>query len=448
MNRNQIQFITISILCLTLLVPISYALNLTDEYSTNLDSIVAVVNDEVITASELNGELASVMARIRARGSAVPPVEALQRQVLEHMIDRRLQLQIATRLGIKVDDATLDQAVAKFAEANNMTVFALRDAVEKRGMTFERFREDTREQVQIAKLTGREVISHINVSDQEVAVFLRQNKGTISGREAVRLQHILVAIPDGATPTVIENARSKAEQLLQQLRSGADFAQVALISSDGRQALEGGDLGWMPLSQVPTIAIEAARNLPAGAISDIVRSVSGFHIFKIAEIKGGSAQEVVTQTHARHILIKTNEVTSATEAQTKLNQLRLRIKNGESFESLARSHSDDVASAINGGDLGWLNPGDTVPQFEEQTNSLTEQDVSEPFQTNFGWHIVQVLGRRQHDSTADNLNSKARESIRNRKIKEAQDLWLRRIRSESYVEIRLPEVNSNYLPLN
>jgi len=402
----------------------------------DLDAIVAVVNEDVITRSELDQEMAIILVQLRDRGTALPPRAVIERQVLERMIGKRLQLQTAERLGIQADDATLGRAIDSIAAKNHMSLTQLRDTLEREGLNFAKFRENTRNQILLARLQAQEVINRITVTDQEVELFLHRGQGPLSGRDAVHLQHILIATPDGATPEVIQRARDKVERVLQQLKDGVDFAQVALVHSDGRQALEGGDLGWMKLSQVPTLAAEAARTLQPGGISEPIRSASGFHIFRVAEVKGEERQ-VITQTHARHILIKTNELVSDQDAQTRLEQLRIRLVGGEGFGALARSHSDDTASAIKGGDLGWVNPGDTVPAFEEQMASLAPREISKPFHSPFGWHLVQVLGRREHDNTEDMLKGKARDSIRARKAEEATDLWLRRLRDESYVEIRL-----------
>lgn len=416
---------------------LAYAIELDLESNTVLDRIVAVVDEDVITNNELQDELVRIKAQLQQRGVTLPQQEMLEHQVLERMISKRLQLQAAGRAGIKVDDASLERAINSIATKNKLSLMQLRDTLEKEGTNFAQFREDTRQQIQIVRLQTQEVVNRINVTDQEVESFLHRNQSQISGREAVRLQHILVATPDGATPAIIQRAQDKVDRLMQQLRAGADFSQVALISSDGRQALESGDLGWMPISQVPTIAADVAHTFSVGAISDPIRSASGFHIFKIMDIKGGGEHQLITQTHARHILIKTNELISDVEAETRLIQLRMRLLGGESFETLARSHSDDTASAIKGGDLRWINPGDTVPEFEEQMQGLSVNEIGKPFHSTFGWHLLQVLERRQHDNTEDNLKTKARESLRARKVDEALDLWLRRVRDEAYVEVRL-----------
>ena len=401
-----------------------------------IDRIVAVVNEDVIVRSELEHEITVILAQIEDRGTRLPPREVIERQVLERVINKRLQLQAAQRLGINVDDATLARTIGNIASKNNMSLTDLRDTLEAEGVSFANFREDTRTQIMLARLRNQEVIKRIAITDREVDNFIERSIDQLSQRSTVRLQHILVGTPEGATPEVIQSAQEKTLQLLQELQEGADFAELALTHSDGRHALEGGDLGWMNMPQVPTLAVSLARTLERGEIGSPIRSASGFHIFRMMDYKG-SSQQLITQTHARHILIKTNEVVADQDARTRLQQLRIRLVSGEDFTAMARSHSDDTASAIKGGDLGWVSLGDTVPDFEEQMNKLGPGQISEPFRSPFGWHLVQVLNRRQHDNTSEMLKTKARELIRERKADEATELWLRRLRDESYVEIRL-----------
>ncbi len=401
-----------------------------------LDRIVAVVNEDVIVYSELDQQMATTLAELRNRGTSLPPRQAVERQLLERMINDRLQMQAAERLGIKVDDATLARAIGNIAERNHMSMTQLRDTLEAEGMTFAGFREDTRKQILLNRLRNQEVVARITVTDREVENFLKRAGSPLAGRSEVHLRHILVATPEGATPDDLQKARDKAERIVAKLRGGADFAETALTLSDGRHALEGGDLGWLKLTEVPSLAIEAARELGRGEVTDPIRSSSGYHVFGMIDFKGGERQ-IVTQTHARHILIKTNEVISDKDAVTRLEELRFRLQQGEDFASLARTHSDDTGSAIKGGDLGWLNPGDTVPDFEAAMDALRADEISQPFRSPFGWHLVQTLERRDVDNTEKLLQAKAREQVRERKAEEAMDLWLRRLRDEAWVEIRL-----------
>ena len=404
--------------------------------ATGLDGIVAVVNDDVIVASELRAEIDLVVPQMQERGTPVPPPDALERQVLERLILKRLQLQRAEALGIEVNDAMLTQALESIATRNGLTLDELQATLEAGGVRFADFREDTRMQILTSQLQSQEVIKGIQVTDQEVDRFLEKEASRLIERTAVRLQHILIAVPEGASSEDVERARDRAQTLTARLRGGADFARVAATSSDGRQALEGGDLGWFEMAAVPSLVSELAFTLAEGEISDPLRSPSGFHIIRLAEIRGDGRQ-VVTQTHARHILIRTNELVADADARQRLEQLRMRIVGGEDFAALARANSDDTGSALRGGDLGWLNPGDTVPAFESKMDELALNQVSAPFRTSFGWHIVQVLERREQDTTEEVMRHKAREAIRERKAAEEIDLWLQRLRAEAYVEVRL-----------
>ena len=401
-----------------------------------LDAIVAVVNEDVILRSELDEQISELLAQLGPTDDRLPPRSAVEKQVLESLIAERLQLEEATRAGMTVDDQTVARAVSNIAKNNNLTLAELRDVMAADGISFNHFRDEIRQEILLARLRNQEVLSRIVVSNQEVDNYLATEAAAATGRSAYRLYHILISLPEGATPEEIQSARKQAEQVVAQLRGGADFQQVALSRSDGRQALEGGDLGWRKTSELPTLFADEVVDMQKGEISDPIRSPSGFHIILLADYEG-SDRQIVQQTHARHILVSTSEVTSDTEAEGRLQQLKARIDGGDDFAALARSHSDDKGSAIKGGDLGWVSRGDLVPRFEEQMNQLSIGETSEPFRTEFGWHIVQVLERRDYDNTDEVLKSQAREAIRERKAVEATELWLRRLRDEAYVEIRL-----------
>ncbi|MGB5737374.1 MAG: peptidylprolyl isomerase [Thiohalocapsa sp.] len=410
--------------------------NLTSAQIQPLDSIVAVVNNDVIVQSELNTEIDLVLPELNARGTAIPSQAVLQKQVLERLILKRLQLQRATDLGVEVDDETLTSAMTGIAGRNGLSLSQLRETLEAGGLSFDDFREDTRMQILTSRLQQQEVLQNIRVSDAEVDRFLKQEGDSLIERREVRLQHILVALPDSPTSAQLESGRQKIQGLLKRIRGGAAFADVAAANSDGRRALEGGDLGWFPMAEVPSLAVEPARTLGKGQVSDPIQSPSGFHLIGVSDIKG-DAPEPTSQTNARHILIRTNEVVGDTDAKRRLSQLRLRIVGGDDFGTLARAHSDDTGSALKGGDLGWVNPGDTVPEFEEEMDKLAPNEISQPFQSPFGWHIVQVLERRKQDTTDELLRLKAQDAIRERKGEEAIELWLRQLRDEAYVDLRL-----------
>jgi peptidyl-prolyl cis-trans isomerase SurA len=401
-----------------------------------LDAIVALVNDDIITRSELDSSVRETAAQLTQQGTQLPSQAILEQQVLERMITNQLQLQTATRLGITVDDATLSRTIASIARNNNISLNQLRETLENDGINFTHFREKLRREIIINRLRQKEVVNRIVITEQDVRSHMAREAGSSRQRAAFHIQHILIATPEGAAPEDVQAARGKAEQLVLELREGADFSSTAIRESDGRQALEGGDLGWIEAARVPSIFTHLMDQLEPGDISDPVRNASGFHIIKLVEVRGAK-RHLVSQTHARHILINTNEIVSDSEAKRRLQGLRERILNGEPFEPLARAHSDDKASAIKGGDLGWLNPGDTVPAFEQQMDTLAAGEISEPFKSPFGWHIVQLLERRNHDNTEQIAHDNARKSIRKQKSDEAIELWLRRLRDEAYVEIHL-----------
>jgi peptidyl-prolyl cis-trans isomerase SurA len=401
-----------------------------------LDSIVAVVNNDVIVQSELNAAIGLALPELNARGTAIPSRHLLEKQVLERLILKRLQQQQAENLGIEVDDAALTEAMTSIATRNGMSLEQLRDTLEASGVSFEDFREDTRMQILTARLQQQEVMQQIRVSDAEIDRFLKQEGDSLIERREVRLQHILVATPDNPTAAQIEAARNKVMGLLKRVRGGSSFADVAAASSDGRRALEGGDLGWFPMAEVPSLAVEPAQTLAKGEVSEPIQSASGFHLIRVADIKGDTP-EPLSQTNARHILIRTNEVVSDDDAKRRLSQLRMRIIGGDDFGTLARAHSDDTGSALKGGDLGWVDRGDTVPEFEEVMDKLAPNEISQPFQSPFGWHIVQVIERRKQETTDELMRMKAEDAIRQRKGEEAIEAWLRQLRDEAYVDLRI-----------
>ncbi|MCU7929426.1 MAG: peptidylprolyl isomerase [Candidatus Thiodiazotropha sp. (ex Codakia rugifera)] len=433
-SRLNLFLKTIGITCLMASLPLQAAVK-------ELDHIVALVNDDIIAKSELNSQTREMLAQLAQKRASLPPMRILQQQVLERMITKRLQLQTAQRLGLSVNDATLTKAITNIAETNQISLLQLRETLEADGISFPLFREQLRDDILINRLKQKEVINRIVITEQDVATFLAREMGTSRQRSAAHLLHILIATPEGASPQDVQAAKQQAQSVYDQLQQGADFSDLALRLSDGRQALDGGDLGWIEISRIPSLFTSVIDEMEPGTFSEPIRNASGFHIVKLAEVKGGN-KLIINQTHARHILVNTNEIVSDSEAQQRLETLRDRIIDGDSFESLARSHSDDKASAIKGGDLGWTSPGDLVDQFEEQMNALEINQISEPFKTQFGWHIVQPLERREHDNTEEVLKNHARQEIQKQKSEEAIALWLRRLRDEAYVEVLLEELDT------
>lgn len=401
-----------------------------------IDRIVAVVDDSVILQSELDEMLITIKRQMSQQDTQLPPDEVLRKQVLERLIMMRLQLLYAERTGVRVDDEKLNAALNTIAQQNKMPLNDFRLALEKEGFNFAHFRENIRNQIIITQLQQRQVNSLVTVSDQEVENFLANEKLQGSVADEYHLAHILIGLPEGATPDKIQAARSKAQRILDDLRRGADFQKMAVSLSEGQQALEGGDLGWRTTAQIPSLFVDIVTAMKPGDVSDLVRSPSGFHIIKLLEHRGMDKHSV-KQTHVRHILIRTNDLIGDDEARARLEQLKQRIEGGDDFAALARAHSDDAASAVKGGDLGWVNPGDLDPQFEEVMDGLAPGKLSDPFRTQFGWHLVRVQERRQHDDTADFRRNMAREMIRKRKAEEEIEIWLRRLRDEAYVEYRL-----------
>jgi len=401
-----------------------------------VDWIVAVVNEEAISYSELQKEINTLEVELKQRKTQLPPRKEFEKQVLEHLILNRLQLQLADKTGIKVDDSTLNSAVSKIAEQNGMKLEVLQQTLEQDGLHFEDFRKRVREEVMIQRLQQRQISNSVTVTDREVDNFLTSQAKQTNSENEYHLLHILIAVPEGASPEIIATKKAKAEKLLKSLQEGADFKQTAISNSDGRQAFEGGELGWKKIGEIPSLFSEVIPTMQAGEIKGLLKNSSGFNIVKLVEIRGGQ-QLVISQTKARHILIKTNEVVSDAEAESRLLQLKERIEAGQPFEELAAARSEDSASAKDGGDLGWLSPGQAVPEFEEAIQNLPIGKLSQPFKTRYGWHLVKVEERRNYDNTQEAERSQATRQIRQRKIEEELQNWLRQLRDEAYVENRI-----------
>ncbi|RFA31274.1 molecular chaperone SurA [Alkalilimnicola ehrlichii] len=400
-----------------------------------LDRIVAVVNDDVVLASELEQEMQQIAAQLQAQGARLPPIQVLREQVLERLIIQRLQLSVAERMGIQVDEATLNSAVRRIAQQNNMTLSQFRDVLEQDGISYAQFREAVRDEIAVTRLRQAQLERQIQITPQEIDEYLETRAARDDSTEYL-VSHILIATPEAASAEQIREARAEAEQVLAELREGADFAAMAASHSDSRTALEGGDLGWRSEGELPTLFAAVVPAMETGEVSDIIENAGGFHIVKLQQRRTGDA-EMVTQTRARHILIRTTELVGDDDAQARIESLHRRIEGGANFAELARSHSDDPGSAARGGDLGWADPGTMVPEFENVMNSLAPGELSEPFRTPFGWHIVEVLDRREQDVSEDIRRAQAAEQLRARKMEEATENWLRQMRDEAYVEIRL-----------
>lgn len=400
------------------------------------DRIIAVVNDDVITQNELRARVSFVERQLRQQGTELPPRDVLEKHILERMIVDRAQVQFAKETGLVIDDTQLDQTIARIADGNRMGLAQFRTSLEKDGVSWGKFREDIRSEIIIARLKEREVDSKIIVSEGEIDNFL-ESAGAM-GSEEFNLAHILLRVPEQARPEQLVRLQARAEEIIAQLRRGADFAQLAASNSDAPDGLSGGMMGWRPLDRLPTLFAEAVPKLKPGEVSEVLRSPAGFHILKLIERRGGAIKaQPVEQTRARHILIKTSELVSEAEAKRRLLSLKERLSHGGDFAELARLHSNDLSSS-RGGDLGWLNPGDTVPEFEQAMNRLKPGEVGDPVQSPFGWHLIQVLERRM-DISQERVRQTARMVLRERKVDEAYQDWLRQMRDRAYVEYRLED---------
>jgi peptidyl-prolyl cis-trans isomerase SurA len=403
-----------------------------------LDRIVAVVENDIIMQSELETKLRTMVAQMEQQGVQLPPSNVLETQILERMILMKIQIQKAEETGIRVDDETLNSTINNIAAGNNVSLSQFKEILEKDGFNYEQFRESIREEIVISRLRQRQVDNRISITTKEIDNALANLEFQGKTETEYRLQHILISSPEAPTPEEEEQARLVATKVLEDLETGLDFTTMASTVSDGQRALEGGDLGWRKKNEIPTIFAAQVATMEKGDISDLIKSSSGFHIVKLADVRS-SEKQIITQTLARHILIKVDELTTADDAFVRLEQLRTRIEGGDDFAKLAKANSDDKLSAAQGGELGWSSPGRLVPQFEEVMNQLEIGEISQPFETQFGWHILEVLERREFDDTENAKREKASESIRRRKSEEAHQNWLRHLRDEAYVEYRLDE---------
>lgn len=406
-------------------------------WAAPLDRIVAVVNDEVILESELMDMQQTVRQQLRQRQAAIPPGDVLRKQVLERLIVQRLQLQRAQEVGVRVGDDALNAALRQIAGNNNMNLRQFRDVLEDDGYEFSDFRNTIREEMIISRLRKSQVEDRIVVSDREVDNFLATQTVQANNEVEYQLQHILISMPEAAAPEEVQQAREKLDRIQSLLAEGGDFGEVAAGYSDGQNALEGGELGWRKQGELPSLFADVVPDLSVGEVSEPLRSGSGFHLVRLKDKKSAEVH-LVKQTKASHILLKTNELVSDEEAKRKLNQLRQRVINGEDFAELARAHSEDTGSAIEGGSLGWVSPGVMVPEFQEKMDSLAIGELSDVFQSRFGWHLIKIEDRREENMAEEFKRSKAREQIRQRKIDEEMESWLRAMRDEAYVEYRQP----------
>jgi peptidyl-prolyl cis-trans isomerase SurA len=405
-----------------------------------IDAIAVVVNDDIITKNELAARVRAVAARMKQAGAAIPDEAVLQRQVVERMIVERAQLQLAREMGVRTDDGTLDRAIGRIAEQQKMSVQELRNAIEKEGTPFANFREEIRNEIIMQRLREHEVDNKIQISEAEVDSYLAAEEAAAAERIEVNLSQILVRIPENASPEQIAARKARADEVLRQLRTGGDFAKMAATYSDAGDALQGGAVGWRDPRNLPPVFAEALGKLSPGQVTPAIRSTTGFHILKLVDRRSAAAKDkaadAVQQTRARHILIKVTPTMSAAEAKRKLAEMKERIENkAAKFEDLARQFSSD-SSAAKGGDLGWMMPGDIVPEFETVMNNLKPGQLSDVVETPFGFHLIEVLERKADDQSRERERAAARMALRERKMVEAQEDWERQVRDRAYVEFR------------
>ncbi len=403
-----------------------------------VDRILVVVNDTVITERELQIRVEAISQQLQKQGTPLPPKEIFARQMLERLILETLQLQHAKEAGLKLDDKDIDHAIERIATDNRMTKIELKDSLAKEGMNFAKFRDEVKREMTVARVREAEVEGRVTVSESEVDLEMAQQAVRPQGEAEYLTAHILVRIPEAATNEELKARQARANEALAALKKGADFGQVSATYSDAQEALTGGNLGWRSGAKLPNMFVDALQDLGKGETSKVLKSGNGFHIVKLIDKRGQGAAQTVAQTHVRHILIKVNDGQSEALAKSRIQQLKNRIDNGADFGELAKAFSED-ASAPKSGDLDWVYAGDTVAEFDRMMNSLQINQISEPFLSNFGWHIMQVLERRETEISSDRNRVAARLGLRQRKADEAYQQWLLQLRDTAYVEYRLED---------
>jgi peptidyl-prolyl cis-trans isomerase SurA len=400
-----------------------------------LDRVVAIVDDEALTQYEIDEQKRTILGQMKAQNVTPPAPDVLDKQLLDRLITERAIMHFAKENGVRVDDTQVERTILRIAQDNKLSMDEFRRALLKEGTTYDKYREEIRKEMIVQRLREREVEARVTVSDAEVDAYLASQNTQSGGDEEFRIAHILVLVPERATPDQIEAKRRRADEALKQVKDGVDFAQVAAGFSDAPDALQGGTLGWRTAARLPTVFAEPVRTMKPGDTSKVLRSAAGFHIVKLQETRNRNTPTVVEQTRAHHILIKVSEIVSESEGKARIDRIRDRIETGAKFEDQAKLNSED-ATAAKGGDLGWISPGDTVPDFEAAMNKLKVNEISVPVRTQFGWHLIQVNDRRTQDITAERKRDQARMALRQRKSDELFQSWVRERRDSAYVEIK------------
>lgn len=407
-------------------------------FAMELDRIIIVVDEDVVMQSELDSQLRRVRDQLRQQGTALPPTYVLERQVMERLILQKIQMQIAERAGVEVTDERLQNAITDIAQKNNLNLDQFREILESDGVAFSDFQEQIRSEIMVTSLRRQEVDRRVKVTEQEIDNYLSNSISGSDSEEEFRIGHILISVPSGATDEEKAEAKSKAESIVERLNGGADFGDLAVATSDGQNALDRGDLGWRKVEEIPSLFAASLKGMEVGDISPLITSPSGYHIISLTDQRSGD-QVLVEQHNTRHILLSPTELVSEEEALNRIRQLKYRLDQGEDFAQIARQHSDDRGSALDGGNLGWVSKGQMVPEFEEVMIYSDVGVISHPFRSEFGWHILQVTERRSYDGTEEVKRSKARNAIGQRKKDDQLQTWLRRLRDEAYVEFRIDE---------
>jgi peptidyl-prolyl cis-trans isomerase SurA len=402
-----------------------------------LDRVVAIVNDGVVLNSDLDAELGAVSERLREQKLELPPQNVLRQQVLERLVLQELQVQRANKAGIKVSDENVNAALEDVAKRNNMALSQLPDALAQQGVDYATYRDEIRREIMLQMLRQRDVLQHISVTPREIDKFIEKQSHAPSQRSEYNVSHILIAVGQEASPMQVDSASHRAQEVYERAKGGEDFAKLAVAYSNSQTAFDGGALGWRKGSELPTFLTDVVAKLKPGEVSEPLRTPTGFHIVRLNEVRGAGAQPAVEdQIHVRHILMKTNELADDATVKQKLTAIRSRILAGEDFSGLAQTVSEDPGSAVDGGDLGWAGPHTFTPEFEQVIQSLKDNEISEPFKSQYGWHIAQVLGHRRFDNTDEMRRRQAMEAIRASKADEETELWLRHMRDEAYVEYK------------
>jgi peptidyl-prolyl cis-trans isomerase SurA len=434
MSKRQ-NFLGLSMMLGSLLL-MGSQLGLAQTGSVSLDRVVAIVDQDVVLESELNDRKASIMERLRGQYQQLPPEDVLNKQILEQLIIERIELALAERYEIKIEESEIDQAIERILQKNQISLAQLEADLQRQGLKLDGLRKQLRNELTISNLQQGVVNSRIKVTDQDITNFLSSSDGKYATSPDYRIGHILIAVSSSADADAVAEAEKQANDIYQKLQGGSDFAQMAISYSNDQAALQGGDIGWRKLAQLPELFGNQMLSLAPGQVSKPFRSGAGFHILKNIEQRGGGEQ-LVEQTHARHILVKTSEIMDDAQARQKLLELKARIEKGEDFAKLARDNSEDTGSMLNGGDLGWSMPGMFVAEFEDAMKNTPINGISRPFKSQFGWHILQVLERRKEDMSDKMKRNQAANVLRARRFDEEFQLWLTQIREEAYVEIKL-----------